>query len=50
MIKNNENLIHHVQTIINSVCSHKIGLLPPKFGVFNQKICQNIIETFKLYI
>ncbi len=34
MIKKNKKLIHHDQTIINGVCSHKIGLLLPKFGVF----------------
>ena len=28
MIKNNDNLEHHDQTIINGVCSEKIGILP----------------------
>ena len=34
-IKNNKNLVFHDQTIINGVCSEKIGILPPKFGIFN---------------
>ena len=35
MIKNNKNLYFHDQSIINGVCSKKIGILPPKFGIFN---------------
>ena len=35
MIKNNKNLYFHDQSIINDVCKEKIGILPPKFGIFN---------------
>ena len=35
MIKNNKNLYFHDQTIINGVCSEKIGLLPPYYGIIN---------------
>ena len=37
MLKNNKNLYFHDQTIINGVCNKNIGILPPKFGVFNLK-------------
>ena len=26
---------YHDQTLINAVCYHKVGILPPKFGIFN---------------
>ena len=35
MIKNNNKLHRHDQTIINGVCYEKIGILPAKFGIFN---------------
>ena len=38
MIKNNENLYFHDQTIINGVFVPKIGILSTKFGIFNFKI------------
>lgn len=31
----NDKLIQHDQTVINAVCYGKIGILPPKFGMFN---------------
>ena len=34
-MKSNLYLPEHDQTVINNVCYKKIGLLPPKFGVFN---------------
>ncbi len=33
--KNNEKLVQHDQTTINAMCYKKIGILPPKFGVYN---------------
>ena len=33
--KNNEKLIQHDQTTINAMCYKKIGILPPKFGIYN---------------
>ena len=33
--ENNSRLIQHDQTVINVVCADKIGVLPPKFGLFN---------------
>ena len=33
--ENNSKLTHHDQTVINVVCVDKIGILPPKFGMFN---------------
>jgi len=33
--ENNSNLVQHDQTVINVVCADKIGVLPPKFGMFN---------------
>ena len=44
MIKNNDNLYYHDQTIINGVCSEKIGILPPYFGIFNM---YNLKSLFK---
>jgi len=38
MIKNNKKLYFEDQTIINGVCYKKIGILPPKFGIFNRKL------------
>ena len=35
MIKNNKKLYYHDQTIINGICSEKIGILPPYYGIFN---------------
>ena len=35
MIKNNDKLHRHEQTIINGICYEKIGILPAKFGIFN---------------
>ena len=35
MIKNNKHLYFHDQSIINDVCKEKIGILPPKYGIFN---------------
>jgi len=35
MIKNNQNLYSHDQSLINDVCSKKIGILPAKFGIPN---------------
>lgn len=31
----NDKLIQHDQTVINAVCYGKIGILPPRFGMFN---------------
>lgn len=31
----NDKLIQHDQTVINAVCHGKIGVLPPRFGMFN---------------
>lgn len=31
----NDKLAQHDQTVINAVCYGKIGILPPKFGMFN---------------
>ena len=45
MIKNNDNLYYHDQTIINGVCSEKIGILPPYFGIFNMP---NLKSLFKI--
>ena len=33
--ENNVLLVQHDQTVINVVCADKIGVLPPKFGMFN---------------
>lgn len=33
--KNNDKLIQHDQTVINVLCADKIGVLPPKYGIFN---------------
>lgn len=33
--ENNYLLVQHDQTVINVVCADKIGVLPPKFGMFN---------------
>ena len=33
--ENNSRLVQHDQTVINVVCADKIGVLPPKFGMFN---------------
>ncbi|MBR0423648.1 MAG: hypothetical protein IJJ04_03345, partial [Clostridia bacterium] len=33
--ENNYLLAQHDQTVINVVCADKIGVLPPKFGMFN---------------
>ncbi|MBQ6143400.1 MAG: glycosyltransferase family 8 protein [Clostridia bacterium] len=33
--QNNSKLVQHDQTVINVVCADKIGILPPKFGMFN---------------
>lgn len=33
--KYNDKLIQHDQTVINAVCYGKIGVLPPRFGMFN---------------
>ena len=33
--ENHEKLIQHDQTTINVLCYEKIGILPPRFGVFN---------------
>ncbi len=38
----NDRLIQHDQTVINAVCYGKIGILPPKFGMFNN--CTNSRE------
>jgi len=35
IIDNNKNLRQHDQTVINVLCHDKIGVLPPKFGMFN---------------
>ena len=50
MIKNNKSLYFHDQTIINGVCSKKIGILPPKFGIFNQYNFKKLYKiTKKVY-
>lgn len=33
--ENNNKLVQHDQTVINVLCCDKIGILPPKFGMFN---------------
>ena len=33
--ENNDKLVQHDQTVINVMCSEKIGILPPKFGIWN---------------
>lgn len=33
--ENNDRLIQHDQTVINVLCYNKIGVLPPKFGIWN---------------
>ena len=33
--ENNDRLVQHDQTVINVLCSDKMGILPPKFGIFN---------------
>jgi len=47
MIKNNKKLYCHDQTIINGVCSSKIGLLPPQFGVFNYQKFKILLKKAK---
>ena len=54
MIKNNKKLHRHDQTIINGVCSSKIGLLPPQFGVFNfqkyKKLYRHVQTIINVYV
>ena len=33
--ENNDKLLQHDQTVVNTVCHGKIGTLPPKFGIYN---------------
>jgi lipopolysaccharide biosynthesis glycosyltransferase len=48
MIKNNQNLYFHDQSIINDVCSEKIGILPAKFGIFNEKSLNSLYNITNL--
>lgn len=44
--KNNNSLIQHDQTVINVVCSQKIGVLPPEYGFFNTYATPELSEKY----
>ena len=45
--ENNHKLIQHDQTTINALCYDKIGILPPKFGIFNYNCSLTTINNNK---
>ena len=47
MEDNKDKLVQHDQTVINLVCYNKIGILPPRFGMFNFKSLDDVIEYNK---
>ena len=44
--ENNSKLVQHDQTVINVVCADKIGILPPKFGMFNIIATKELSESY----
>ena len=48
MINNKKKLLKHDQTIINDVCHEKIGILPPKFGIFNFNSLKTLYNITKI--
>lgn len=52
--ENNDRLVQHDQTVINVLCHNKIGVLPPKFGIWNYRNekaaigdCRRLKEKFR---
>ena len=43
-------IIQYDQTIINGVCSHKIGLLPAKYGVLIRDLSKYYWKVLNIYI
>ena len=44
--ENNSRLIQHDQTVINVVCADRIGILPPKFGMFNDFATKELCKRY----
>lgn len=49
MVKHNNELIYQDQSIINAVGYPKLGLLPPKFGVFNYPNLKTFYQKTSTY-
>ena len=47
IIKKRKQLIQYDQTVINAVSYEKIGILPPKYGIFNYKSKKKLFKKYK---
>ena len=47
MEDNKDKLVQHDQTVINVVCYDKIGILPPRYGMFNFKTIDDVLSYNK---